>query len=67
MNINVIFSGKNFVIIKDLVTGYYHVYSYNKPIAIWDGKLNMSESNIITQCNKYHLNVFKEFIDGLRK
>ena len=61
MNIDVLCSFKNFVLIKDCITGYIWLYSYNLPIAYYNGKINICKDNL-TITNKKHISVFKEFL-----
>ena len=61
MNIDVLCSFKNYVIIKDRTTKYIWLYSYNLPIAYYDGKINICKDNL-TITNKKHISVFKEFL-----
>ena len=64
MNIDILLSFKNYVLIKDNVTRYIWLYSYNKPIAYYDGKINIVKENL-TVTNKKHISVFKEFLKNL--
>ena len=61
MNIDVLCSFKNYVIIKDRTTKYIWFYSYNLPIAYYDDKINICKDNL-TITNKKHISVFKEFL-----
>ena len=61
MNIDVLCSFKNYVIIKDRTTKYIWLYSYNLPIAYYNGKINIYKENL-TVTNKKHISVFKEFL-----
>ena len=61
MNIDVLCSFKNYVIIKDRTTTYIWLYSYNLPIAYYDDKINICKDNL-TITNKKHISVFKEFL-----
>ena len=61
MNIDVLCSFKNYVIIKDRTTKYIWLYSYNLPIAYYNGKINICKDNL-TITNKKHISVFKEFL-----
>lgn len=66
MNIDVLCSYKNNVLIKDLQTGYIWLYSYNKPIAYFDGKIRICSDNL-TQASKFHVTEFKKFLkEGLQ-
>lgn len=65
MNIDILLSFKNYVLIKDNVTGYIWLYSYNKPIAYYDSKIHICSDNL-TQANKFHVAEFKKFLkEGL--
>ena len=61
MNIDVLCSFKNYVLIKDRITGYIWLYSYNLPISYYDDKINICKDNL-TVTNKKHISVFKEFL-----
>lgn len=61
MNIDVLWSYKNNVLIKDLQTSYIWLYSYNKPIAYYDGKIHICGDNL-TQASKFHVAEFKKFL-----
>ena len=61
MNIDVLCSFKNYVIIKDRTTKYIWLYSYNLPIAYYNDKINICKDNL-TITNKKHISVFKEFL-----
>lgn len=65
MNINILFSFKNYVCIKDNDTNNIWLYSYNKPLAYYkkNDKIHLIKKNIITQTNKKHINLFKKFIE----
>lgn len=62
MNIDILLSFKNYVLIKDNITGYIWLYSYNKPIAYYDGKIHIRNDNL-TITNKRHISVFKEWLN----
>lgn len=64
MNITILCSFKNYVLLRDNITGYIWLYSYNKPIAYYDGKINICKDNL-TVTNKKHISVFKEFLKNL--
>lgn len=61
MNIDVLCSFKNYVLIKDKITNYIWLYSYNLPIVYYDGKINIVKENL-TVTNKKHIAVFKDFL-----
>lgn len=60
-NLIILSSYKNFIILKDKITKYIWLYSYNLPIAYYDGKINICKDNL-TITNKKHIAVFKEFL-----
>lgn len=62
MKIEILCSFKNYVVIKDLVTDYVWLYSYNKPIAYWNGckVCNYIKEMDLTHTNKKHIGVFRE-------
>ena len=64
MSIDVLCSFKNYVLIQDHITDYIWLYSYNKPIAYYNGKINICKDNL-TITNKKHISVFKEFLKNL--
>ena len=64
MHIEVLYSDKNDVLIKDLTTEYLWVYSYNKPLLWYDGKVHLCKDNL-TQTNKLHMKVFLGIIAGI--
>ena len=64
MHIEVLYSDKNDVLIKDLTTEYLWVYSYNKPLLWYDGKIHLCKDNL-TQTNKLHIKIFLEFIKNV--
>lgn len=64
MNIDVLYSFKNYVLIKDRITDYIWLYSYNKPIAYYNGKINICKDNL-TVTNKKHISVFKDFLKNI--
>ena len=66
MNIDILWSYKNNVLIKDLQTSYIWLYSYNKPIAYYDDKIHICSDNL-TQSSKFHVAEFKKFLkEGLK-
>ena len=65
MNITMLCSFKNYVLLRDNITGYIWLYSYNKPIAYYDGKIHICSDNL-TQSSKLHVAEFKKFLkEGL--
>lgn len=62
MNIDILLSFKNYVLVKDTITEYIWLYSYNKPIAYYDGKIHICSDNL-TITNKRHISVFKEWLN----
>ena len=61
MNIDILLSFKNYVLIKDNVTGYIWLYSYNKPIAYYDSKIHICSDNL-KQASKFHVAEFKKYL-----
>ena len=61
LNIDILWSYKNNVLIKDLQTDYLWLYSYNKPIVWYDGKIHICKDNL-TQSNQFHIAEFKKFL-----
>ena len=61
MKIDVLCSCRNHTVIRDRMTGYIWLYSYNNPIAYYDGQINLCKDNL-TVTNKRHIAVFKEFL-----
>ena len=61
-NITVLLTLKNNVLIRDDITNYIWLYSYNLPIAYYDGKLHICNDNL-TQSSKFHISEFKKFLD----
>ena len=65
MNITMLCSFKNYVLLRDNITGYIWLYSYNKPIAYFDGKIHICNDNL-AQASKFHVAEFKKFLkEGL--
>lgn len=64
MNIDMLCSFKNYVLLKDTTTNYVWLYSYNKPICYYDGKIHICKDNL-TITNKKHIAVFKEFLENM--
>ena len=66
MNITMLCSFKNYVLLRDNITGYIWLYSYNKPIAYYDSKIHICSDNL-TQASKFHVAEFKKFLkEGLK-
>ena len=63
MNITMLCSFKNYVLLRDNITGYIWLYSYNTPIAYFDGKIHICNDNL-TQASKFHVAEFKKFLKG---
>ena len=64
-NMTIIMSYKNCVVLSDDFTGYYWLYSYNKPIACYhNGKFDVSK-NKLSEMSKKHLQSFKQIIFDL--
>ena len=66
-NIKILISHKNFVVLKDNVTGYYFAYSYNLPIACYDGKLHIYKENLHTYASNMHKGLFEKFLKEILK
>ena len=64
MNITMLCSFKNYVLLRDNITRYIWLYSYNKPIAYYDDKINICKDNL-TITNKKHIAVFKDFLENM--
>ena len=64
MNITMLCSFKNYVLLRNNITGYIWLYSYNNPIAYYDGKIHICKDNL-TQTNKKHISVFKDFLENM--
>ncbi len=45
MNIDIIYSSKNYTIIRDNMTRYIWLYSYGKPIVYYNGILHFNSNN----------------------
>ena len=67
MDIKLLISNKNFVVLKDLQTGYYFAYSYNLPIACYDGKLHIYKDNLHTYASNMHKGLFEKFLKEMLK
>ena len=61
MSIDILCSFKNYVLIKDRITDYIWLYSYNKPIAYFDDKIHICSDNL-TQASKFHVAEFKKYL-----
>ena len=61
LDIKVLVQLKNCTLIQDNITGNIHLYSYNKPIAIYDGKIHCNRDSMTTM-SKMHLKWFSEFM-----
>ena len=65
MNITMLCSFKNYVLLRDNITGYIWLYSYNKPIAYYDSTIHICNDNL-TQASKFHVAEFKKYLkEGL--
>lgn len=64
MNIKLLLSFKNYVVIKDLITNNIWLYSYNKPIVYYDGNIHICDDNL-TITNKRHISVFKDWLKNI--
>ena len=63
LNIKVLAQLKNYTLIQDLCNNNVYLYSYNKCIATWDGKLNY-DKEVLTTMSKMHIGWFKDWIGG---
>lgn len=64
LNIDVLLSYKNYVIIKDIISGYVWLYSYNKPIAYYDKfKIHILNDFCTTNTNKKHKTIFEKWVE----
>ena len=63
LDIKVLAQLKNYTLVQDKITGNIHLYSYNKCIAIYDGKIHCSRQ-VLSGMSKMHLSWFKDFIGG---
>ena len=54
MNITMLCSFKNYVLLRDNITRYIWLYSYNNPLCYYDGKIHICKDNL-TQTNKKHI------------
>ena len=61
LNIKVLAQLKNYTLIQDELTGNIHLYSYNKCIAYYDGKIHCNRDKLTT-FSKMHLGWFKDFL-----
>ena len=61
MNITMLCSFKNYVLLRDNITGYIWLYSYNKPIAYYESKIHICSDNL-TKASKFHVAEFKKFL-----
>lgn len=64
MNIDILLSFKNYVLIKDRITDYVWLYSYNRPICYYNGKFHVCKDNL-TITNKKHISAFKKFLGNM--
>lgn len=67
MQIKLLISNKNFVVLKDIITSMYWAYSYNQPIACWDGKLHIYKDNLQTYASNMHKGLFEKFLKEILK
>lgn len=61
MDIELLLSFKNYVVIKDLKTEYVWLYSYNKPLLYYDGLFHIIKPDL-TNTNKKHKEIFKKWL-----
>ena len=66
-NIKILISHKNFVVLKDNITSIYWAYSYNLPIACYDGKLHIYKDNLHTYASNMHKGLFEKFLKEMLK
>lgn len=66
MNIKVLVQLKEYTLIKDNITGYVWLYSYQKPIAWWEGdnKIHHPKLEKLTKMSQMHLSWFEKKIKG---
>ena len=67
MDIKILISHKNFVVLKDTITGIYWAYSYNLPIVFYDGKLHIYKDNLHTYASNMHKGLFEKFLKEILK
>ena len=65
--IEIIYSAKNFVVLKVKKLNTYYCYSYGKMIASYCDRLFIDYSQIETQKNKCHLKQFNEIMKELEQ
>ena len=65
MNIKMLLSFKNYVIIKDELTNYIWLYSYNEPLLYYDGTIHIVKKEP-TITNKKHKNIFEKWLTNLK-
>ena len=64
-NIEILYDSRNYTIIKDNMTKYVWLYSYQKPIAYFDTvelRIHFKNTEVWTQTNKFHFSNFKKFL-----
>lgn len=69
MNIEILYDSRNYTIIKDNLTNFIWLYSYQKPIAYFDVnrfKVHFGDRINWTQTNKFHFANWKKFL-GVEK
>lgn len=63
MNIDIIYDSRNFTIIQDTITRNIWLYSFQNPIAEWDGKrIYINKDYIKSQTDKMHISNFKNIL-----
>ena len=66
MNIKILCSFKNYVVLKDLTTKYYWLYSYNEPLCYFDDdkRIHIVKDDL-TITNMKHMKIFSDFIKDI--
>ena len=62
LDIKVLAQLKNYTLIQDEITGNIHLYSYNQPIAFYDGKIHCNRK-ILSGMSKMHLKWFGDWLN----
>ena len=65
MNIDILYDSRNYTIIRDNLTKWVWLYSYQQPIAFLDDnkKIHFSGISNWTQTNKMHFASWKKFLN----
>ena len=64
MNIKVLVQLKEYTLIKDTITSYVWLYSYQKPIAWYDDDGLHISNKTMSNMSKMHIATFKDYIRG---